>query len=54
VLNHVVKVIRTSVSVKLILEKKAIRSHQSKKDWQYNGQRKKVKKTHNDLQNTEN
>lgn len=32
VLHHVVKVIRTTISVKLILEKKKIRGHQSMKD----------------------
>ena len=31
--------------------KEVIRSSNSKKDWQYNGQKKKYKRTNNDLQN---
>jgi len=33
------------------IPKGVIRSCQSKKDWQYNGQKKKDKSTNNDLQN---
>lgn len=44
VLHHVVKVIRTTISVKLILEKKKIRGHQSMKDRQYSSQKKKSQK----------